>query len=930
MTKRPRTLPPSIRRLFRLPDTRERLMREAEEEMRTHLYLWTEVFRAQGMSEADARAEALRRFGDPRQYHEHVALRAERKARWQSLTEWSAEWGQDVRFALRHLAKAPAFTAIAILTLALGIGANTAIFSVVHRLIIAPLPYRNADRIVALKTIGRPGFVAGLASFGRDDPTDPQPPLVSAWTNRAHSFEMVAGAGVEFLTLLPDGEQDSVSYASMTANFLDLFGARPSLGRTFRADEESPGAGRVAMISHRWWLAAYGGRADALGKMLEYEGQKYTIVGVMPVGFTIPMSPRALDWLSVQSPDVWLPAAIKNTPTLFGLLRPGVSTDAATKELIAIANSSEGHGAGGSRQLFTSPDSIRARAMRAQDFLSSRDLRTIQILFAAVGALLLIACANVANLLLVRAWSRRREFAIRMGLGAGRARLVRLALTESVLLAVVAGAVGVLLAWQALHAIVALRPLALDSLADVRIEPAVLFWTAAISMLTGVLFGGAAALFAASQNVAELLRSETRAASTAGASRRMRSSLIVAEIALSFALLVGAGLLARSFAELQRTSLGFDPRRLVSIDVLFPPVISRSEQRPIVRAAIARQLGTLPGVTAAAAGMLPTAGYQGSDALVADGPEGPRQLGVGQHMTTWIDTNYFRTSGVALVAGRPPAGDLSDDPHLAPAGRPPATQPLRLLSEEIVVNRALARRIAPDGHVIGRRLRVLPDPRSRAPVNDEWSTIVGVAEDVHLPGPRGDLQDYQVYSQPSARIPPTYVVRFAEVPPSVESVLRAAVHAVNPLLIARRARVADDYVREAIAPTRFTLTLLGAFAGVALLLAIVGLYGSISYTVSQRTREIGIRIALGASAANVNRLVLGDGVRQLATGLVAGLAVAILSTRALSSLLYDVGPGDPTTFAAIAILVASIALAASYLPARRAARVEPVDALRAE
>ncbi len=334
------------------------------------------------------------------------------------------------------------------------------------------------------------------------------------------------------------------------------------------------------------------------------------------------------------------------------------------------------------------------------------------------------------------------------------------------------------------------------------------------------------------------------------------------------------------------------------------------------------------GVTSAAVGLLPTAGYRSTDAiLVEDGPDGSIMLPKSQHMMTWIDSNYFKASGVALVAGRVPRPGQSDEP----APRPMPGQAYRGLSEEVVVSRSLAQRIAADGNVIGRRIRLVQDSHNRAPASDDWSTIVGVSDDVHLPGFHGDLWDYQLYTLPVMRLPePTFVVRFASVPPNVESVLRDAVHRVNPLLIARRARVADDYLREALAPTKFTLALLGTFAGVALLLAVVGLYGSIAYAVNQRTREIGIRIALGASSANVSRLVLGDGVRLAALGLAIGVNVAMASTRALSSLLYDVRPADPPTYAVIAVLVAAVALAASYLPARRAARVDPVDALRAD
>jgi putative ABC transport system permease protein len=565
--------------------------------------------------------------------------------------------------------------------------------------------------------------------------------------------------------------------------------------------------------------------------------------------------------------------------------------------------------------------------MRAQDFLALRELRTIEVLFVAVGALLLIACANAANLLLVRAWTRRREFAVRMGLGAGRARLVRLALTESVLLAIAAGVVGVLIAWQGLRVIIALRPIALDRLADVRIEPAVLFWTAAISIFTGVLFGGASAFFVATQNVADLLRTESRTASGGGGSRRVRSILIVAEIALSFALLVGAGLLARSFVALQRTPMGFDPHDLVSVDVRVSGAIMKAGQSAAVREAITRRLAEMPGVTAAAFGLLPTAGYSGSDAVVVDSPDGPRRVSIAQHMTTWIDRDYFAASGIALLAGRLPTVGSTDEPTAIPV----PGQSFRRLSEEVVVNRALARRIAPDGNALGRRIRTERGRANGIPQNEAWSTIVGIADDVHLPGTHGDVHDFQLYTLALMAMPyPTYVVRFTTVPPNVETVLRRAVESVNPTLVASRARVADDYVRDALAPTRFTLALLGAFAGVAFVLAVVGLYGSIAYTVTQRTREIGIRIALGASSRVVMRLVVVDGARLALVGLVVGIGTALGATRILSSLLYAVSAGDPVTFAVIAALVATVALAASYVPARRAMRVDPVDALRAD
>lgn len=914
MRKQNGWLPPSVRRLFRLPPNRERLIDDADDEINFHIDAWTAEFRARGLSDDDARRAALERFGDASEFRHHAKQRASRNARRIRVATWLAEWRQDARFALRHFAKAPAFTAVAVFTLALGIGANTAIFSVVYSLLLDPLPYANGSRIVALKMNGESGFRAALASIAEDAPRDPPGELLEAWSKYSKSLEQVAGVEPVFLSIKPDGQQDTVTHAFVTANLLNVLGARPMLGRSFRVEEERPENGNVAMISSRWWRAAYSGDTNVIGKVIQYEGANYSIVGVMPEGFSIPMQPRQLDMISMTSPDVWLPKPIQMTSLGYGLVRRGMTAESVTRELTTISNNPDVR-----RVVFPRMDaseSISARAMRAADFVGERERRMIAILFVAVGALLLIACANVANLLLVRAWSRRREFAVRLGLGAGRARLVRLALTESIMLALAAGAAGVVIAWYALRVIIALRPIALDRLADVHIEPAVLLWTAIISVFTGVLFGGAAAAFTATQNIADLLRTDAGTFSPSRGARRVRSALIVSEIALSFALLVGAGLLTRSFLELGRTRLGFTPHNLVSIDVLPPRDVWMSAERPIVRAAIASRLSEVPGVSAAAFGMLPTAGYRVRDGLVVDDQEGARRVGAASVMNTWIDSTYFRTSGIALVAGRLPRAGASDE----------SWPPKRSMSEEIVVSRSLARRIASNGNALGARLGTTR-PGPEVPRIDAWSTIVGITDDVKLPGANNDVD--QLYSLSLAAMPnPTYAVRFASVPPNVESILRQAVQRANPKLVARRARVADDYLREAMAPTQFTLGLLGAFAGVALVLAIVGLYASIAFTVSQRTREIGIRIALGASAHAIARLVLKDGVWLIATGLLMGVGIALTATRALSALLHGVGASDPLTFLVTGMGVGLIAIVATYVPARRATRVDPVEALR--
>jgi len=912
MTRLPFRFPKGVRRLFNLPFSRARLIRDADEEMAFHLEMWKAEFRAHGMDEEEAAAAAEQRFGAPEGFRRYSHIRASRRARWSQAIEWWRDWGQDIRFAIRKIRTSALFTAGIVTTLALGIGANTAIFSVIHHLLLAPLPYRNGDRVVALR-VRSGGMFASLASMAGDRPGYPPSELLQAWAERAHSLDAIAGSEKMFLAFDQNGRQDTLSHVFVTPNFVSLLGGSPALGRGFLPDEERPGNDRVAMISFEWWQRAYGGQREVLGKTIDYEGNPYTIVGVMPRGFTLPMSPRLLDELSMTAPDMWMPAPLANTGTPYGLLRRGTTLDAARRELQAIANTV---------RVRNSSDTLQALVMRPQDFLAPRAVSTMQVLFAAVGVLLLIACANVANLLLARAWTRRREFAVRMGLGAGRARLIRLALTESILLALLAGVVGLAVAWSALRAITALRPLALDGLATVHLAPAVLLWTTIISIATGVLFGGATAAFVGSRNVGEFLRGDTRAGTESSFTRRIRGPLIVAEIALSLVLLVGAGLLTRSMVALQQTPIGFDPRGLVSIDLVVPPVLGRQPGvSGRLRKSIVERLRRVPGVVDAGVGTLPTAGFRVPRPLIVEGAGGDRNVGVTDYQTAWIDNNYFRVSGIALVAGRTPNEGASD--HFAP--------PFRGLSEELVVNRAFARRLVPDGNVLGMRIKARPSGSGPSAIPDVWSTIVGVSDDVQLPGVRSDLESYQVYSMPLARMPNAiYVVRMSTVPVGVESVLRSAIHEVNPTLVARRARLADDYVREAMAPTRFAVGLIGTFALIAITLSAVGLYGAIAYAVTQRTRELGVRIALGATRQDVVRMLVNDGIRLVLVGLPLGLTLAALLNRFLSTLLYGVTPSDPLTFVVIAVSVAAITMLASYLPARRALRIDPVEALRLE
>ena len=899
-------MPPGVRRSFRLPLTGERLTRDAREEMEFHIAMWTAEFVARGMSDAEARAAARARFGSSDDYGAYIERRAARKARVERLTRWFAEWTQDVRFAVRQFQKAPRFTMLAVLTLALGIGANTAIFSVIQRLLLAPLPYPNGSRLVMPMLMNDQ-----LRGDARVERRSADASLIEAWVGRTHTVAEISAAAEALFSVRPDGVVDTIPSAPITANFLPMLGVQPVLGRGFVPDDERPADQvAVAMISFALWQRTYGGRADILGQTVSLDGRPLTIVGVTPPGLNIPLSQN-------PAPDIWVPepfkwaangsdGSLKPGPTIFAVLRPGATVEAASRELQTIAASLSD----------LAKSHTRVRVMRAQDFLDARETRALQVLFVAVGALLLIACANVANLLLARAWTRQREFAVRAALGAGRRRLARQVLTESVSLALAGGLLGVGIAWLALRLIVALRPPALAHLADVHIEPAVLLWTLGISVATGVLFGSAPALVAGARTVGDVLRRETRGGSAGVASRGVRSALIVLEIATSLVLLVSSGLLVRSFAELQRMPLGFEPRGLVYTDVLISWSRNR-DRKVVVRDAILARLRALPGVTGAAIGTMPGKGYIGGG-LEAETDRAGHTTQVPAFGEVFISPDYFDVARIALIAGRLPDSTLTAS-NAGPLGPSP----------EVLVNREFARRVWPDGRALGSRVRQTwhPPGQPEAP----WSTVVGVVDDTRMPDVRGDVASLQLYSLIPARLGDVpFVVRTAVSGDVSAPVVKHAIASVDPGLFVRTPLSGDTYLREGLAPTRFAMALLTAFAVLAVVLAAVGLYGVIAYSVTQRTREIGVRVALGAEPRAVTALIMGDGLRLAAAGVALGGVAAALATRSLHGLLYGVTSGDPTTYLGIGLLVAAIALVASYVPARRALQIDPLEALRAE
>jgi putative ABC transport system permease protein len=885
---------PGVKRLFRLALGRRDVVREhVDDEIALHLELRARALEAQGLTPDEARREAQHRFGDTPAVRRSLRATAQQRESGMRLREWLDGWGHDLRFTARQLAKARGFTAIAVLTLALGIGANTAIFSVVHHLLIAPLPYPDGNSIVQLRWTGSGGQIS--------TPADSE--VFNAWRAQSKTLEDFAGA-VQPWYRLGDTLQraDSVPGALVTPGFFRLLRVRPVFGRAFVPGDTARGAPPVAMIDASLWHRAYGGRSDVIGRTILLNGRPHTIVGVAPPGVVVPMSgepPR----------EVFVPLSLdsaSNVPA-FARLRSGVPPRRASAELLAIM-----------RRL---PDAakytkigIGAEAMRAQDFIGVRETQTVKVLFAAVGALLFIACANVANLLLARGWTRRREMALRTALGATRVRLVRQVLAESLVLSAAACAIGIGIAVLGLHVIIALRPSALDNLASVRLQPAVLLWSVAIALVSGLGFGIAPALLARTAAPGDVLRSGSRTSAGGWASGRVRGAFVVLEVGLSLVMLVGAGLLVRSFVHLARHPLGFDAAQLYEVapmprrvnDGRAPQRRGGSDQSAATAEGreLLTRLATAPGVMASHPGSVPGSGYWGFGTVEVDGSSGPTPTDVKSALVTLASPGYFHFLKIPILAGR----DLDS---AAAAGS----------SANVVIGEGLAHRLWGERSPLGLRFRL----------NDKqpWLTVVGVVPDVHYPGYTAEVYQNQAYETLRAEDGAgNLLVRTSDSALVASTARRLA--AAEPALGAPYMVSVAEAVEYGLAPERFAMALIGVLALVALVLSAVGLYGVIAYAVTHRTREIGIRVALGADPARVSRLVLGEGLRLTALGLVIGLVGAAFSTRALKALLFGLNPLDPVTFVAIAALLVVTTLVAAYVPARRAMRIDPIDALRAE
>jgi putative ABC transport system permease protein len=803
---------------------------------------------------------------------------------------------QDLRYAFRLLAKSPGFTAIAVLTLALGIGANTAIFTVVDAVLLRPLGFRDPARLMlvaeksALPTI----------STSYQNYVD--------WRDQSHSFESLEATRGTTITLTGTGEPERLNARMATAPLFSLLGVNAILGRTFLAEEDRAGGAPVVVLGYGLWQRRFGGSREILGKSITLDSQPYTIVGVLPSGFEL-----------IQPADVFLPFIpwAKTLPDdrnwhpgifVIGRLKEGVSREQGRTEMVAITKRLE-------EQYPIYNTGTSADVVGLQEQLIKNVRPALLLLLGAVAAVLLIACVNVANLLLARAAARGREVAIRTSMGATRWRVTRQLITESVLLSVAGGALGLLFAWASLGPLLKLSASTLPAVFAVSLDRSVLFFTLVVSLGTGLLFGIVPALRTGKLDLRETLNEGSRGSTTGPGHHRIRGALVAAEIALAMLLLVGAGLLLRSFSHMQENPPGFQADHLLVADLpLSLSAYSKPEQRFEFFDRLVERAKSLPGVrSAGAASFLPVSGGGGLLHFNINGrpPKSPHDYTATGYRT--ITPNYFETLGVPLVQGR---FFTVADTEKAPA--------------VVVINAAMARTYFAEENPLGKRLQVGATPESDVP----WMEIVGVVGDVRQGldlDPKSEM--YLPYRQADAVLPVfqlSIVLRTTTDPMLQASALRSALAEIDPNQPLVKVRTMEENMAATVAQPRFRTWLIGIFAALALVLAGVGVYGVMSYTVTQRTSEIGIRVTLGAQPEDVFRIVVGEGLRLALAGVGVGIVAALALTRLLQSFLYGVSAYDPLTFGSVALILTLVAVAASFFPARRATHVDPMVALRYE
>ncbi len=808
----------------------------------------------------------------------------------------------DLRYGVRTLRARPGFTVVAALVLAIGIGANTAIFSLVDAVLLKSLPVADSDRLVMLYE-------------NRLDRNVPRTPVAPgnflAWRAQETAFDEIAATAEQQFTLSGKEMPESIAGARASAGLFRVLRANPVLGRAFTAEEDRPGQERVVVLSHRLWQRRFGA-GPVVGQTVKLDGNPHTIVGVMPAGVEFPS----------RETELWVPAALDAQTGMDGMngrvlsaigrLGPGVTIEAARSEMDVIA----------ARLGRTDPAfnaGVGVTIVPLKEVVIGGFGPVLFMLWAAVGFVLLIACANIANLLLARAVSRNHEIALRLALGATRVRLIRQFLTESVLLALLGGCLGLLLGLWGVDALVALSPDSIPRAQEVTLDGRVLGFTMALSLVTGIGFGLASALPSSRLDLTASSKEGGRGASAGIERHRLRSLLVIAETALSLVLLIGAGLMVKSFLRLQSIDPGFDPDNVLTLKLELPEARYPEEKQVVAfHDELTARIARLPGVAAVGAtNALPVSGSGGVKPVHFDDRPHPEPGKEPFAQYRLVSPDYFRAMSIPVLRGRDFAA--RDD------GAAPGV---------VIINQAMARRFWPDQDPLGKRIAL-------GGWNDLTGEVIGVVGDVRHwgkdvePAPEmyWDHRQSWLARGPTLRRHRralTFVVRSSSDPEPLVRAIRGEVAAMDAELPLSDIKTMEERVGASLAAARFKTLLLGIFAAVALVLAGIGLYGVMSYAVTQRTRELGIRMALGARAPDVLRLVVGQGLRLVLVGLAIGLAIAVAGTRLLSALLFEVKPTDPAVFALLSFLLVVVALLACYLPARRATRVDPTVALRYE
>jgi len=813
----------------------------------------------------------------------------------QSGTSLLADLVQDVRYGFRVLLKNPGFTIAAVVALALGVGANSVIFSVVNAVLLRPLPFKDPHQLVMVWE------EATHLGFPKDTPP---PGTFLDWRQQNTVFSGMSAMALKNFNLIGVGEPERLDGRKVSANLFDLLGVRPILGRTFSADEDKPGS-QVVILSEGLWKSRFGSDQAIIGRAINLNGEMYTVVGVLP---KTPDLPATDNWHD----QLWVPIAFSSEEAadrgshylgVVARLKPGVSLQQAQAEMDTIA----------ARLAKQYPESNARRGavvVSMHEQLVGDIKPALLVLLGAVGFVLLIACANVANLLLARAAVRQKEIALRLAVGANRSRLTRQFLAESILLAMIGGAAGLGLAVIGLNVVKRYVPNTVSLAGAISIDLPVLLFTAGIAILTGVVFGLVPAFQASHCNVNDTLKESGRDAAAGARGHRIRNALVVAEVAVSFTLLVGAGLLINSFMHLRNLDPGFRADHLLTMKVPLSRVkYPEQEKRTAFFDEVIRRVRALPGIDSAAVGNNLPLTYDGDSILIS--VEGVPDPPIDQHpdvIFRVVGPNYLSTMGIPLVAGR----DFTEHDN---------SQSSRVT----IVTEKTARYYWPGQNPIGKRVKTGgPD--------SPWEEVVGVAKDVRqndfIKEPK--MQMYMPYAQVGDFPPNALVVRTRLNPLSLAPTVRNEIWAIDKDQPVSDIRSMDEIVSEAVARQRFSMLLLGIFAGLALILAAVGIYGVMSYSVVQRTREIGIRMALGAQRTDMLKMTVTQGLKLVLVGLTLGLAAAFVLTRVMATLLFGISATDPLTYVAISLVLLAVAAAASYIPALRATKVDPMVALRYE